>query len=49
MGVTEEGNAFFINGKGGDGLKYGKSESRALSNFTIWDLRENYDVLGFNT
>ena len=24
MGITEEGNAFFIKGKGGAGLKYGK-------------------------
>ena len=49
MRITEEGNTFFIKGKGGVRLKYGKWESRPLSNFTIWDLRENCDVLGLNT
>ena len=49
MGVTKEGNAFCIKGKGGGGLKYGKQDSRPISNFTVWELRETTDVLILNT
>ena len=49
MGITEEGNTFCIEGKGGGGLKHGKQESRPMSNFIVWEFREMSDVLGLNT
>ena len=49
MGVTEEGNASFIKGKGSAGIKYGNHSSGPMSNFSFWELREIYDVLELNT
>ena len=44
MGVTKEGNASCIKGKGGAGISYVKLESEPVLYFSFWDLREVADV-----
>ena len=44
VGVTEEGNAPCLKGKGDVGLLSVKLKSAPVFHFTIWDFREIPDV-----